>query len=197
MKIKYLYFTLLSLFFCFTMNAQVHVKYIGYEFPKENVGNIYLLKFHIKNENADTLFFSKNDIYFLVKNDDKILKNNFDYANFEPATSPVASNRNEFVGETERRYKTKINKSKENFVRNLYDKNNLAHHSKNQNKDFVVSKIRAYCYVVPPNDFYVYTVYFDNEALSRHSDVAVAYKKNDYFMEFKSSESPNWIQLKY
>jgi len=188
---KYNIYLLILLLSNLTLKAQVSVKYLGYSYKKESLGNLYQLNFYIENNTKDTLFFSANDICFKVKNNDTILKNNFELSKWKNVLIQLPPQRREFISDNEKKYKAKKYKTAYNRAVKVVEKNNhLFKNYSELDKDIAANTIRNYIYVVPPNDFYVYRVNFDNVKLTRHSEVEVEYIKNDYFIGYKIEEYP-------
>lgn len=179
--------------------AQISVKYLGYSYKKESFGNLYLLNFYIENSTRDTLFFSANDIQYKVKNNDTILKNTFELAKWKNVLIHLPPQRREFISDNEKKYKRKIYRTINNRALKVVEKNkHLFKNYSETNKDYYTGIISTEIYVVPPNDFYVYTIDFDNEKLTRNSEVEVKYIKSDFFIINKNSkEYPEGIKLKW
>ncbi|UYW01373.1 hypothetical protein K5I29_13240 [Flavobacterium agricola] len=178
--------------------AQVEAKYIGYRYKKDFSKKYYTLEFYIENNTKDTLFFSEKDIEYKVKNGETILKNKFNVTYLSKIYANLPPQRREFISDNEKKYRTKIYKTAHDRAVKVVEKN--SHIFKNYSetrKSYAAGTIKSYIYVVPPNDFYVYRIYFDNEKLNHYSEVEVEYIKNDYFIGYKTEEYPEGLRLKW
>jgi hypothetical protein len=134
-----------------------------------------------------------------VKNGETVLENKFNVSYLSKIYSELPPQRREFISDNEKKYKAKIYKTAYNSAVKVVNKN--SHIFKNYSdtdKSYAANAVKDYIYVVPPSNFYVYKVDFDNEKLTRHSEVEVEYVKNDYFIIKKNSkEYPEGIKLKW
>ena len=162
MKYTYL-FTIVFIVLNSSIHAQVDAKYIGFDFKKVDYKNHYILSFYIENNTKDTLFFSESDIHYKVKNGETVLENKFNVSYLSKIYMELPPQRREFISDNEKKYKAKIYKTAYKRAVKVVNKNShIFKKYSDRDKSYATNAVKDYIYVVPPNDFYVYKVDFDN-----------------------------------